>query len=142
MDLPDNNVLIYCFRPEMEQHARAKAWLEESLNSNRAVRLFPTVEAGFVRLMTRKNLFKPPSILAEVREFLTALSSAPSVEVVSWNTAARDRWLQLCEELDLTGNDCNDAMLAALALEKGLRVVTFDKGFRRFPNLQLRLLTE
>jgi len=142
VDLPDNNVLIYCFRPEMEQHARAKAWLEESLNRNRAVRLFPTVEVGFVRLMTRKNLFKPPSIFSEVRGFLTTLSSAPSVEVASWNTAARNRWLQLCEDLDLTGNDCNDAMLAALAIEKGFRLVTFDKGFRRFRNLQLLLLSE
>lgn len=140
MDLPDNNVLIYCFRPELQQHARAKAWLEESLNRNRAVRLFPTVEVGFARLMTRKNLFNPPSILSEVHAFLTTLSSAPSVEIASWNAAARNRWLRLCEELDLSGNDCNDAMLAALALEKGLRVVTFDKGFRRFPNLQLLLL--
>ncbi len=40
------------------------------------------------------------------------------------------------------GNDCNDAMLAAVALEKGLRIVTSDKGFRRFPELKYELLAD
>jgi predicted nucleic acid-binding protein len=46
----------------------------------------------------------------------------------------------LCTNLSLSGNDCNDALLAAVALEKTLRLVTFDKGFQRFPNLKLELL--
>lgn len=33
-------------------------------------------------------------------------------------------------------------MLAAAALDRGLRMVTFDKGFRRFPNLKVVLLPE
>ena len=140
MDLLDNNVLIYSFRPEMELHAPAKSWLESSLNENRPIRLFPTVEVGFARIVTHPKLFEPPSILSEVREFLSVLCASPGVEIVLWNARMRDRWLHLCEDLKLSGNDCNDAMLAAVALEKNLRVVSFDKGFRRFPDLKLELL--
>jgi predicted nucleic acid-binding protein len=43
---------------------------------------------------------------------------------------------------DLRGNDCNDAMLAGLAIEKCLRLVTFDQCFKRFPGLRLLLLKD
>ncbi len=140
MDLLDNNVLIYSFRLEMELHAPAKSWLEASLNESRPIRLFPAVEVGFARLVTHPKLFKPPSIISEVREFLSVLCASPGVKIALWNPLMRDRWLHLCEDLNLNGNDCNDAMLAAVALEKNLRVVTFDKGFRRFPGLKVELL--
>ena len=42
--------------------------------------------------------------------------------------------------LELSGNDCNDAMLAAVAIEKGLRIVTFDKGFQRFPDVKVEVV--
>ncbi|MGJ3241801.1 MAG: PIN domain-containing protein [Opitutales bacterium] len=54
--------------------------------------------------------------------------------------ACRNRWLTLCADRPLSGNDINDALLAAVALEKNLRLVTFDPGFQRFPDLKLRLL--
>jgi len=50
--------------------------------------------------------------------------------------------MKLCQELNLAGNDCNDAMLAALSMERNVRLVTFDKGFRRFPELDLLVLGE
>lgn len=140
MDLVDNNILIYSFRPEMKLHAPAKLWLEASLNGSRSLRLFPTVEVGFARLVTHPKLFKHPSMISEVREFLSVLCASPAVEIALWNPFMRDRWLRLCDDLNLSGNDCNDAMLAAVALEKNLRVVTFDRGFRRFPGLKLLLL--
>jgi predicted nucleic acid-binding protein len=33
-------------------------------------------------------------------------------------------------------------MLAAVALERGLRLVTFDRGFERFPGLRLLILAD
>ncbi len=140
MDLPDNNVLIHAFRRESPEHGTAKQWLEDSLNRGRPLRLFPTVEAGFLRVVTHPGIFPKPAPFATAASFLEILCSAPGVEVAAWTTAARTRWSKLCMELDLRGNDCNDAMLAALALERGLRLVTFDQGFRRFPGLTLLML--
>lgn len=136
MDLPDINILVATFRPDVEHHTPAKAWLEGCLNACGALRLAPMVEAGFVRIVTHPRIFDPPSLMADAREFLQVLGSAPSVETVSWTPAIRERWLFLCMELGLAGNDCNDAMLAAIALERGLRLVSFNRGFSRFPQLR------
>ena len=140
MDLPDNNVLIYAFRPETRHHLKAKNWLEDALNNGRPLRLFPTVETGFLRVVTHPQIFKPPSPLQEACTFLEFLCSSPLVDVCPWTNSARNLWTKLCQDLNLEGNDCNDAMLAAIAMDRGYRVATFDKGFKRFKGLQLVLL--
>lgn len=140
MDLPDNNLLINAFRRETPHHTKAKQWLEETLSHGLPIRLFPTVEAGFLRVVTHPRIFEPPSPLEEAWAFLQTLCSAPSIEIVQWTPAARNRWARFRIELNLRGNDCNDAMLAALAIEKGLRLVTFDTGFKRFKGLRMLLL--
>lgn len=142
MDLPDNNVLINAIRREAPHHARAKQWLEDTLNQGQAVRLFPTVEAGFIRVVTHPGIFDPPTPPEEAWRFLEILCAAPTVESIAWTPASRQRWAGLCTKLDLAGNDCNDALLAAVAIERKLRLVSFDKGFRRFPGLDLLLLQD
>lgn len=140
MDLVDNNVLISAFRPDLQHHPVAREWLQEAFNNGRAIRLFPTVEVGFLRVVTHSGIFNPSSSMAEASAFLHALFEAPTVEIASWTPACRKRWLGLCAALELSGNDCNDAMLAAVALEKGLRIVTFNKGFKRLPDVKVELL--
>jgi uncharacterized protein len=140
MDLPDNNVLISAFRPDAQNHSVAKQWLEDSLNGGNPIRLFPTVEAGFLRVVTHPKIFSPPTPFSEAWEFLSVVRSSPVVEICPWTPGARERWGDLCASLGLIGNDCNDAMLAATATDRGLRLVTFDKGFHRFPGLSLLLL--
>lgn len=142
MDIPDNNVLINAIRPEGKHHLVAKRWLEDSLNGGHPLRLFPTVEAGFLRVVTHPKIYSPPTPFNEAWEFLRLVCSSPVVEICPWTQSARERWGNLCASLGLTGNDCNDAMLAAAALDRGLRLVTFDKGFRRFPDLPLLILKD
>ena len=140
MDLPDNNILINALRADAPHHAKSKSWLEDSLNAGQSIRLFPTVEAGFLRVVTHPSIFVPPTSVREAAFFLETLTSAPSVEVCHWNASARALWLKLCQEMKLSGNDCNDALLAAICMERGLRLVSFDKGFKRFDSLNLLLL--
>lgn len=140
MNLLDNNVLISAFRPELEHHQTAKSWLEDALNAGETLKLFPTVEVGFLRVVTNGRIFDQPSAFEEAWEFLSTLSSAPSAGIIHWSSEARTLLAELCLEIDLKGNDCNDALLAAVAIERRLSLVTFDKGFRRFPKLRLELL--
>lgn len=140
MDLPDNNVLINALRPDAPHHSKAKSWLEERLNAGQSIRLFPTVETGFLRVVTHPGIFVPPTPMSEAAAFLTVLCAASSVEICQWNESARVIWLKLCQEMELHGNDCNDALLAAVCIDRGLRLVSFDKGFKRFTGLRfLRL---
>ncbi len=142
MNLPDNNVLVNAIRTEASHHKSAKTWLEDALNSGVPLCLFPTVEAGFLRLVTNGKIFSSPTPFEVAWSFLEMLCAAPNVDTVIWTSAARNRWAELCRKLSLSGNDCNDAMLAAVALEKGYRLVTFDRGFKRFPYLPLLLLQD
>ncbi|MGF1678664.1 MAG: TA system VapC family ribonuclease toxin, partial [Candidatus Methylacidiphilales bacterium] len=113
---------------------------EDAINHGYPIRLFPAVEQGFLRIVTHPKIYSAPTPLKEACSFLDILCSAPSVEITQWTPSVRKRWIQLCLDLKLQGNDCNDAMLAALAIEKSLRLVTFDQGFERFPGLRLLLL--
>ena len=140
MDFPDNNVLINALRADAPHHAKAKSWLEHCLNSGQPIRLFPTVKRGFPRVVTHSGIFTPSTPIGEASRFLTVLSAAPSVEVCHWNESSRLIWLKLCEEMNLSGNDCNDALLAAVCIDRSLRLVSFDRGFKRFGNLRLLLL--
>ncbi len=140
MDLPDNNILINAIRSESEHHRVAKEWLEDGLNHGYPIRLFPTAELGFLRVVTNPRIYSAPTPFKEACLFLEILCSAPGVEITQWTPSVRKRWTKLCLDLKLRGNDCNDAMLAALAIEKSLRLVTFDQGFERFPGLRLLLL--
>lgn len=142
MDLLDNNVLISAFRPDSPHHKMAKHWLETTLNDGRGIRLFPTVEMGFLRIVTHPGIFDPPSDSEEAWEFLEILCSSPLVEICIWTAGARQQWRRLSSGMGLTGNDFNDAMLAAVALHRRLRLVTFDAGFQRFPGLTCLLLKD
>lgn len=140
MDLPDNNVLINAFRADAPHHAKAKSWLEDRLNAGRPLRLVPTVETGFLRVVTHPHIFSPPSDIDEAAHFLSTLCAAPGVDVCHWTESTRAVWLNLCRGMDLRGNDCNDALLAAVCMDRGLRLVSFDRGFKRFGDLDLLLL--
>lgn len=76
------------------------------------------VEVAFLRIVTHPGIFRTPS----------SLTQALTQQV-------RLRWRHWCRELDLRGNDVNDAFLAACAAESGCRLVTRDNGFKRFGGL-------
>jgi hypothetical protein len=46
------------------------------------------------------------------------------------------RFSEFCRHLQLRGNLLSDAYLAALALEQGAELITFDRGFGRHPGLR------
>jgi len=52
------------------------------------------------------------------------------------------RFAELCRQLRLRGNLVPDAYRAALALEQGAQLVTFDGGFGRYPGLRWRCLLD
>jgi len=45
-------------------------------------------------------------------------------------------FVRLITDLDLRGNDVNDAWLAALAIDHRATLVSTDNGFSRFPGLK------
>ena len=92
---------------------------------------------GFLRLVTNHRIHPVPTPPEEALAFCDALLAGPAVQRVA---AGAEHWAHfraLVSDLNLRAKDIPDAHLAALALERGADLVTFDKGFRRFPGLRV-----
>jgi hypothetical protein len=81
-------------------------------------------------------VFVRPTPIARALEFCDVVrSSGTSIEPGNrhWQIFTR-----LCAAVGARGNVIPDAFLAAIAIESGSEWITTDRGFRRFPGLQLR----
>lgn len=131
----DVNVLVYAFDSTSPQHARARDLLEAARSGPERLVLFPSVIAGFLRVMTDRRIFVEPVEPETAMEFIDALVDGPSVRL----THAGDRIWVIARELIRThsprGPEMTDVFLAASAMEQGLTWVSFDRGFARFSHL-------
>lgn len=137
MFLLDVNVLLYAHRAEFPQHGLAKEWLETLLASGEAFAAPTAALASVVRLATNHRWMDPPSPVGVVLEFCGQITAAPGWLDLAPGPRHWKIFDGLCRETDATGNRVPDAFLAALAIEHGCELVTFDRGFRRYPGLRL-----
>ena len=140
MPLPDVNVLLAGFRPDHPLHEPARAFLDEARARAAPLALSDVALSAVVRLATNARVFVRPDTTEAVLAYVDALLERPG-QLVRPGDAHWPTFAALCRELTLRGNLVPDAYLAALALEQGLELVTFDRGFARFPRLRRRLLT-
>jgi toxin-antitoxin system PIN domain toxin len=138
MQLLDANILIGAFRPDDPDHARLKAWLEETLRGGIEVTFPALVEVAFLRIVTHPRIFRSPSLLVEAVGFLQAIRASGLFREAPRTLRMRERWWSWCRDLDLLGDDVNDAYLAAAAAEARCPLVSRDRGFARFPGLDWR----
>jgi hypothetical protein len=132
MDLLDANILIGAFRRDSAEHPVLKRYLERQLATGGWVTFPVMVEAAFLRIVTHPKVFREPSRFDEARKFLDAIFASGGFREPKWTARTREQWREWCESLSLSGNDINDALLAALASEHGYRLVSCDEGFSRF----------
>jgi uncharacterized protein len=138
MNLLDADILIGAFRPDDPDHARLKEWLEGTLSGGSVVTFPALVEVAFLRIVTHPRIFRSPSSLLEAVGFLRAIRATGFFREVPWTQRMRERWWNWCRELDLHGDDVNDAYLAATAAEQRCSLVSRDQVFGRFQGLDWR----
>ena len=133
-DLPDVNVWLALSVQDHPHHVRATTYWRG--------------EGAAERLFCRTTWLALPRLLSDRRVLGGRALDGPSAWGIlqQWEAqprvAFRDE-LAGTEELlrgwsgslDLRGGDWTDAYLAALAIAGDLRLVTFDRGFERFPGL-------
>ena len=139
MRLVDANVLLYAVNIDALLHRPAREWMDDALDGPEPVGFAWVVLLAFLRLSTRPGLFPRPLDLETAAGVVeTWLAAAPAV-VVHPTTRHLTILHGLLGRLGTAGNLVNDAHLAALALEHGAEVVSFDRDFSRFPGLRWRL---
>lgn len=139
--LPDVNVLLAGFRSDHTHHRLARRFLDESRAGTVPIGCSDVALAGVVRLATNPRVFVRPDPVEAVMDFIEVLSEPPA-QLLQAGSNHWARFSELCRHLQLRGNLVPDAYLAALALEQGAELVTFDRGFGRYPRLRWRCLLD
>lgn len=134
--LLDANLLLYATDASSHLHDRARAWLSRSLHGDRRVGLPAQTLAAFVRISTNPRIWERPITAAQASARVRAwLDAGPT-----WVPPMADRTAaifgDLVENHHATSNLVPDVLLAALAIEHGLVVMSADTDFARFPEVR------
>ena len=136
MLLPDVNVLIYAFRPNVAEHAVCRAWLDNAVLSNVRFGISRLALGAVVRITTHSRTYASPSTLDDAFGFCNDILGQPNCQVVEPGERHWDIFHRLCIETDTRGPRVTDAWFAALAIEWGCEWVTMDRDYARFPGLK------
>ena len=138
MIIPDVNVLVHSYRREDPRHAECSRWLKRVLDSDESLGLSDVTLSGFARVVTNAKMTKEPAPIGRALDFVKVLRRRPNAVRV---TPGERHWAifdRLCREADARGPLVQDAFHAALAVEWGAELITFDRDFERFPGLRWR----
>ena len=136
--LPDVNVLVYAYRPDVQGHAAHREWLNAVVDSDQPFGVADLILSGFVRVATHPRILRPPCSLAEALEFAEHLRRQPNCVPLAPGPRHWEIFTGLCRTADVKGGLVTDAYLAALAIETGSEFITSDRDYARFPGLRWR----
>jgi len=136
VQLPDVNVLIYAHREDAPEHHRYAAWLRSIVQADEPFAVAEVVLAGFLRIVTNRKIFEPPTPMATAIAFCQRLIDRPRAVLVAPSRRHWDLFVDLCANIQ--GPLVSDAYLAALAIEHGCELITTDSDFARFKGLRWR----
>ncbi len=94
------------------------------------------VLAGFLRIVTNRKIFDPPTPMATAIAFCQRLAERPHAVFVLPSQRHWELFVDLCATVH--GPLVSDAYLAALAIEHGCELMTTDGDFGRFRGLRWR----
>lgn len=131
----DANVLLSATNRDMPQHGAAKSWVEAALNGDEPVGFAWVVLLAFLRLSTLHALSPKPLGTTEACGLVESWLAASPTVVVTPTSRHAAVLRGLLVETGTAGNLVTDAHLAALAVEHGARICSFDRDFARFPGV-------
>ena len=142
MILPDVNTLLYAVNRSSDQHAIALRALRHGFDDPRGVALAWTVLLAFLRLSTRRGIFPKPLSVDDALRAIGHWLEHTRAQVVHPGERHAEILGRLLRSAGTAGNLTTDAHLAALAIEHGAIVLSFDRDFARFEGLRWTLPTE
>ncbi|CAN5426265.1 type II toxin-antitoxin system VapC family toxin [soil metagenome] len=139
MLLPDVNVWIALAFDFHESHATAKAWFERTTDTSCFCRM---TQQAFLRLATNPKVFKKEALsLKEAWRVYDRIILDPRIAFATEPKNLEKSWRGYTQRQSFSPQLWNDAFLAAFARTGNFRVITFDKGFSQFKNLDCWILS-
>lgn len=140
MKLPDTNVLVYAVNTRAPQHQAAHAWLRHAFAAPAGVGLAWVSLLGFVRIATHHRILETPLKLEEALRVLSFWLEQPRARLLHPAERHAELLGSLLTRVGTAGNLTTDAHLAALAMEHGATLASFDRDFDRFEGLHFERL--
>jgi toxin-antitoxin system PIN domain toxin len=138
VNLVDANVLLYAVDEDAPLHSAAISWLDPALAGREAVGFAWIVLLAFVRLSTHPALFPNPLAADQAFDVVESWLAQPASIVLDPTVRHLGVLRGLLTQLGTAANLVSDAHLAALAVEHGAEIVSFDADFGRFPGVRWR----
>ena len=136
MIILDANILLYAYDAASDQHAKARAWVEEVLSGTDPVGLPWQTITAFVRIVTNPRLSGKRFTPSEVIDLVDQWVKQPNVRLLGPGDYHWSFLRQTILEGQARGPLITDAQLAALTIEHGGMLCTTDRDFSRFPGLR------
>lgn len=140
MKLADTNVLLAAVNRDARGHETAATWLTGSLSGTESTGFAWVALIGFVRIATKTSVFANPLTESEALAFVDEWLVRPNATVLHPGGRHTSLLRELLTSAGAAGNLASDAHLAAIAIEHGAKLATFDSDFHRFADLRLEFL--
>ena len=137
MKLPDANVLLYALDDTSARHAGARAWLDAVLSGSEEVGFAWVVLLAVLRLTTKPAVFAHPLRPGEAFDIIDGWLAQPCSLIVHPTVRHMGLLRGLISAVGTAGNLTTDAHLAALSVEYGAAICSYDADFSRFPGVTL-----
>ena len=143
--LADVNVWLALVYDEHLHHQAAWAWLESALgpaSPNSELTFCRVTEMGFLRLLSNPGVMgkdvRTPQLAWDA---LVAYYQDPRIQFAPEPAGLRKAWQTFSRQHKHGVNFWTNAYLAAFAEIKGATLVTFDRDFRGYSGLAVKLLS-
>ena len=129
----DVNVLVAAYLTGHPSYAAGRTFIREALETG-GVGVPDVVWSGFIRTVTNPVVSQPPATGPEIRTFMDALRRHPGYRAdVRGMISPVESFAALCQTVGANGNKVSDAYIAAVAIDHGASVATWDTDFDAFP---------
>lgn len=135
MKFLDVNVVLAAHRDDHPDFDTARAWLDQTIAAGTPFAIVDLVAGSFLRIATNRRIFSIPTPVDDAFSYLKALRAQPGHVMLAPGPEHLALLEQLCASAEALGDLIADAQLAAIALEHACELVSFDRDFARFSEL-------
>jgi toxin-antitoxin system PIN domain toxin len=132
----DANILLYAYDVDSPRYPAASSYLERILSAPEPVGLPLQSISAFLRISTQRGALRAPYTVQEAVGFVDEWLSLPQVRLL----AGGDRYWSILKRMLLeghaSGRSVTDAEIAAITIQYGGELQTYDHGFAKYPGLR------
>jgi toxin-antitoxin system PIN domain toxin len=133
--IPDVNLILNASLDDWPFHASARGWFEDAQAGNETVGIPDFILVAVVRISTNPRVLRAPLSIEQALGICDAWRAIPQFRALNDGPRRWQTFRDLTSRVNVTGPAVTDAYIAALAMHHNATLVTFDRGFSRYPGL-------